>query len=60
MARRHWESHMTADKMQPKGNDRPEQAKPEQVDQQTQQNQTSAIDEPGRGDALGRRPLFRN
>jgi hypothetical protein len=51
---------MTDDKMQPNVNDRPEQAKPEQVGQQAQQSQASAAAQPGQRTAPGRRPLFRN
>jgi hypothetical protein len=51
---------MTDDKMHPNVNDRPEQAKPEQVGQQAQQSQASAAAQPGQRTAPGRRPLFRN
>jgi hypothetical protein len=53
---------MTDEEMQPNVNDRPEQAKPEQVGQQAQQsqNQASAPGQPGQRAAPGRRPLFRN
>jgi hypothetical protein len=47
---------MTDDKMQSNANDRPEQAKPDQVGQQEQQSQASAATQP----APQRRPLFRN
>lgn len=40
--------------------DQAEQAKPEQVDQQAQQNQASAAAEPGQHAPRGRRPLFRS
>ena len=40
--------------------DQSEQAKPEQVDQQAQQNQTSATVDSGQRTPPGRRPLFRN
>ena len=50
---------MTDDKMQPNVNDRPEQAKPEQVGQQAQRIQASAAAQPGQRAAPGRRPLFR-
>jgi hypothetical protein len=52
---------MTDDNMQPKVDDRPEQAKPEQVRQQTQQSShASDAAEPSQRVAHGRRPLFRN
>jgi hypothetical protein len=51
---------MTNDKMQVKVNDQPEQAKPELIGQQAQQNQTSTAAELGQRAAQGRRPLFRN
>jgi hypothetical protein len=49
---------MTDDKVQPNVNDRPEQAKPEQVGQQEQKSQTSAAAQPGQRATPGRRPLF--
>ena len=51
---------MTDDRMQPNVNDRPEQAKPEQVGQQAQQRQASAASQPDQRVAPGRRPLFRS
>ncbi len=53
---------MTDDDMPPYAKDRSEQAKPEpakprQVDNQTQESQTST---PGQRATPGRRPLFRN
>ena len=51
---------MTDDKMRPKADDRPEQAKPEQARQQTQQDHASDAVEPGQRVVQGRRPLFRN
>ena len=51
---------MTDNKMLPKVDDRPEQAKPEQVAQQAQQSQAGAAAEPGQRTAPGRRPLFRS
>jgi hypothetical protein len=51
---------MTDDKMQPEADDRPEQAKPEQVRQQTQQGHASDATEPGQRVVQVRRPLFRN
>ena len=40
--------------------DQSEQAKPEQVDQQAQQNQASVTVESGQPAPRGRRPLFRS
>ena len=40
--------------------DQTEQAKPEQVDQQAQQNEASAATELGQRAPRGRRPLFRS
>jgi hypothetical protein len=51
---------MTDDRMQPNANDRPEQTKPEQIGQQTQQSQASATAQPGQRAAQGRKPLFRS
>jgi hypothetical protein len=53
---------MTDDKMQPNpnGNDRPEQAAPEEPGQQAQQGQPNKPADPGQRVAPGRRPLFRN
>jgi len=50
---------MTDDKMQSNVNDRSEQAKPEQVGQQSQESQSYAVAQPDRRVAPGRRPLFR-
>ena len=50
---------MTNDKMQPKVNDRPEQAKSEQAGRQAQQSQESAPAQPGQRATAGRKPLFR-
>jgi hypothetical protein len=50
---------MTDDAMQPSGKDRPERAKPEQVDQREQQSPAGATVQPGQRTAPGRRPLFR-
>jgi hypothetical protein len=50
---------MTDDKNHSNANDRPEQAKPEQAGQQTQQqSQAGAATQPGQRAAPGRRPLF--
>jgi hypothetical protein len=51
---------MTDSNMPPRVNDKSEQAKPEQVGQQAQQSQTSAVAERDQRVAPGRRPLFRN
>ncbi len=51
---------MTDAKTPPNENDRVEQAKREQVDQHTQQSQTSTAAQPGERRAPGRRPLFRS
>jgi hypothetical protein len=51
---------MADDKMQPNVNDRPEQAKPEQVGQQAQQRPASAAAPPRQRTAPGRMPLFRH
>jgi hypothetical protein len=51
---------MTDDKMQPNMNDRPEQTKPEAVDQQAQQSQASAAAQTSQRPVPGRRPLFRS
>ena len=50
---------MTDDKIEPKREGLLEQTAPEQVDQQLQQNKTSAAADSVRA-AQGRRPLFRN
>ena len=50
---------MTDDQLQPNVNDRPEQAKPEQVCQKAQQSRATAGVAPGLRTAPGRKPLFR-
>ena len=51
---------MRDDKIQINANERPEQAKPEPVDQQAQPSQASAAAQPNQRPAPGRRPLFRS
>jgi hypothetical protein len=50
---------MTDAKTQPNMNDRPEQAKPQQVGRQAQQSQVSGTAQPAQRVSPGRRPLFR-
>ena len=50
---------MTHDKLQPNVNDRPEQAKPEQVGQQAQKSPATAGVALGQRAVPGRKPLFR-
>jgi hypothetical protein len=50
---------MSDDKAQSSENDRPEQAKPQSVDQEAQQSRTSATAPPVERTAPGRTPLFR-
>ena len=50
---------MADDKMQPNVNDRPEQAKPEQVREQAQPSQGTSAAQPGQRVTAGRWPLFR-
>ena len=51
---------MTDNNMQPKVDERPEQAKPEQKGQQAKPSQGSSASDSGRHTSPGRRPLFRN
>jgi hypothetical protein len=51
---------MTNESKKPNVKDQPEQAKPEQVDQEAQWNQASAAAESGQRAPQGRRPLFRS
>ena len=51
---------MINDKTQPNLNDRPEQTKPEEVDEQEKPSQTGAVQQPHQRAAPGRRPLFRS
>jgi len=48
---------MIDDKMRPNPDEQPEQAKPEQSDQEAQQSEAITPSQPS---APGRRPLFRN
>jgi len=51
---------MSDDKIQINANERPQQTKPEAVDQQAQPSQASAAAQPNQRPAPGRRPLFRS
>ena len=51
---------MADDKMVQKVNEQPEQARPEQVAQQSRQSQVGVAGQPGQRAAPGRRPLFRS
>jgi hypothetical protein len=51
---------MIDEKKQPNVNERPEQAKPEQENQQVQLSQAHAMVQPGQRTASGRKPLFRS
>jgi hypothetical protein len=51
---------MSDDNMRINANDRPEQTKPEAVNQQAQQSQASSSAQPRQSAAAGRRPLFRS
>jgi hypothetical protein len=51
---------MDDDKRQPEAKDPPDQAKPEQLDQQAQQSRPNSSAQSGQRAAPGRKPLFRN
>jgi hypothetical protein len=54
------EKTMSDDNMRINANDRPEQTKPEAVNQQAEQSQASSAAQPRQSAAAGRRPLFRS